>query len=152
MEPGTDDLEGYVNMRADLSPVVYLLYADGYVCRMWLTQSKTPTPMTLLCRTLRTCTRPTGPRTKTRRANGLGSTLDVAHRLGTLCRHGLDSPPTHGSAPGRLDESLVQERCEARDIGADPPCWAPVVGRRGCGGEGYWVFFSGLGAFLYVSR
>lgn len=37
MEPGPDDLEGYVSMRTDSSPAVHLLYADGYVCRVWLT-------------------------------------------------------------------------------------------------------------------
>ena len=37
MEPGPDDLEGYVSMCADGSPSVHLLYADGYVCRVWLT-------------------------------------------------------------------------------------------------------------------
>lgn len=89
MEPGSDDLEGYVNMCADGSSSVHLLHADRYVCRVWLTPLD-PNPddplvpdIAHLYKTDRAAYENTA-REWTRKYVG------IAHHLGMLCRHGVD--------------------------------------------------------------
>lgn len=140
MEPGPDDLEGYVSMCADGSPSVHLLYADGYVCRVWLTPLD-PNPddplvpdIAHLYKTDRAAYENTA-REWTRKYVG------IAHHPGMLCRQGVDRS-IMGSA--RPLGHVARDSVEASPRGAGH--WPDGLRHR------YWVFLSALGAFLYVSR